>query len=169
MRPIWIAGFALLMVVCALFISNAGAAPALPPLGAIAWVDKLTYGIGEQVTINYLVTRTADVTITIVKPEGPPVTIVKPNVSGGTVLQQNVDASEPIGERQVTVAAKAKDGSQASFATKFTVQGNIQAFAPQGLGQNQFAGDQGQEQPGDQGQEQQFVVDQGEGDQRVSA
>ncbi len=171
MRSIWITGFALLMVVCALFVSNAAGAPALPPLKVVTWVDKLTFGIGEQVTINYLVTRTADVTITIKKPDGTSVNIApKIGVPGGIVQKQNVEASEPIGERLVTVTAKAKDGAQVTDTTSFAVQGNIQAFTlePQDQGQQQFE-DQGQEQQFvvDQGQEQ--FVDQGEGGQLVGA
>ncbi len=182
MRPIWIAGFTLLMVVCALCVSNAAGAPAQPPLKVLVWVDKTTYGLGETANINYLVTRSAEITINIKKPDGTEVNFGPKQANPNTVLKQPLQGSQPTGLRQVTLTATANDGSKASDSTSYEVAGLAQGFTlQQDQGQEQtgdlgqqnqlIGGDQGQEQQtGDQGQEQppfdegqQYIGDQGQG------
>ncbi len=170
MRSIWIAGFALLMAVCALLVTSAAGAEGTPPVKALVWTDYVKYGNGETVNIKYLVTRTAQVTITIIKPDGTPVNFGPMQASANTILTQQVQSSLPAGTRQVTLTAKANDGSTATSQTAYESTGGLAqaiVFNPQDQGQQdqmmggdlgqQFAGDQGQEQFGDQGEGGQLV------------
>lgn len=158
MRTIWIAGFALLMVISALFVTSALGAEGTPPLKAIVWLDSVKYGNQETATIKYLVTRTAQVTIEIKKPDGNVVTFGPMPANGGTILTQQVQSSAPAGTRTVTLTATAGAATATDTTTYEATGGLAQAFAPQNLGQNQqgqqqnLVQDQGQMPPADQGQ-----------------
>lgn len=144
MRQIWIAGFILLTFVCALFVSNAaGADDQLPPFKTLVWTSKTTYGAGETIDINYIVTRSSDITITIQKPDGTQTTLNPGQANANTVLKAQVQGSQTAGARTVTLSAKAQDGTTATDTVKYNVQG-----LPQGIAAPQ----QGQEQAGGQGQ-----------------
>ncbi len=156
MRTIWIAGFAILMTVCALLVTSAAGAEGTPPIKAIVWLDAVKYGNGETATIKYLVTIPAQITLTITKPDGTTVNIGPKPAQAGTVLTEQVQSSAPAGTRQVTLTAKA-GGNTATASTSYEATGGL----PQGL----VAQNLGQEQPGDQGQQgqqQNFVQDQGQ-------
>lgn len=169
MRSIWVAGFILLMFICALFVSNAvGADGQLPPFKTLVWTSKTTYGAGETIDISYIVTRSADITITIQKPDGTSTTLNPPTANANTVLKTQVQGSQTAGKRTVTLSAKATDGTQAKDTVDYSVQGLPQGLVGPQQGQQltgdqgqQPAGDQGQQPPGDQGQ--QLTGDQGQG------
>jgi len=180
MRTIWIAGFAILMAVCALLVTRAAGATGTPPIKAIVWLDAVKYGNGETATIKYLVTIPAQITLTITKPDGTTVNIGPKQAQAGTVLTEQVQSSPPAGVRQVTLTARA-GGNTATATTSYEATGGLpQGLVAQNLGQEQpgdqgqqnqlIGGDQGQEQPpfdegqqytGDQGQEQ--PTDEGQG------
>ncbi|MFB3766275.1 MAG: hypothetical protein ACE14P_13650 [Methanotrichaceae archaeon] len=185
MRTIWIAGFALL-IVSALFVTNALGATGTPQLKALVWLDAVNYGNGETATIKFLVTVPAQVTLTIAKPDGTTVNFGPLPAQAGTVMTQQVQSSTPSGTRQVTLTATAGQQSATATTSYQATGGLAQALVGPNAGQGQnnnqgqqtpdqaqglvgeqgqtgdqgLAGDQGQMPPADQGQG--FADDQGQ-------
>lgn len=105
MRSKVIIALVLLAALCAISLESASAQSA-PPLQGLVWLQRVSYNVGETVPIQYLVTRTASVTITVSGPSGTS-NFNMGSVRGSSVLTFNGRAGQPGGWRTVTMRATA--------------------------------------------------------------
>jgi len=140
----------LIMVLCAISVETASAQN--PPLQGMVWLQRESFNVGETVPIQYLVTRTADVTITVSGPSGTQnfnmrsvrgSTVLTFNgrgtqnfnmrsVRGSTVLTFNGRAGQPGGWRSVTMRATASSSPRDTITarTSFFVRGQSSSPPP---------------------------------------
>jgi hypothetical protein len=99
-----------------------------PPLQGLVWLQRESFNVGETVPIQYLVTRTADVTITVSGPSGSQNFNFR-SVRGSTVLTFNGRAGQPGGWRSVTMRATASATPRDTITarTSFFVRGQTSA------------------------------------------
>ena len=126
MRSKLIIALALILALNAVSIGSAFAQN--PPLQGLVWLHRVSYNVGEIVPIQYLVTRTADVTITISGPSGTQNFNFR-SVRGSTVLTFNGRAGNPGGWRSVTMRATATSSPRDTITvrTSFNVGGHSTA------------------------------------------
>jgi hypothetical protein len=119
----------LIMVLCAISVETASAQN--PPLQGIVWLHRESYNVGETVPIQYLVTRTASVTITVSGPSGTS-NFNMGSVRGSAVLTFNGRAGQPGGWRTVTMRATASSSprDQITARTSFFVRGQSSSPPP---------------------------------------
>jgi len=118
---------ALMLALSAISVESALAQA--PPLQGLVWLQRESFNVGETVPIQYLVTRTADVTITVSGPSGTQNFNFR-SVRGSTVLTFNGRAGQPGGWRSVTMRATASSNPRNTITafTNFFVRG--QSTAP---------------------------------------
>jgi len=119
----------LIMVLCAISVETASAQN--PPLQGLTWLQRESFNVGETVPIQYLVTRTADVTITVSGPSGTQNFNFR-SVRGSTVLTFNGRAGQPGGWRSVTMRATATSSPRTTIiaSTNFFVRGQSSSPPP---------------------------------------
>ncbi len=120
---------ALIMTLCAISVETASAQN--PPLQGMVWLQRESFNVGETVPIQYLVTRTADVTITVSGPSGTQNFNMR-SVRGSTVLTFNGRAGQPGGWRSVTMRATASSSPRDTITafTNFFVRGQSSSPPP---------------------------------------
>jgi hypothetical protein len=120
---------ALILVLCAISVESASAQN--PPLQGLVWLQRESFNVGETVPIQYLVTRTADVTITVSGPSGTQNFNFR-SVRGSTVLTFNGRAGQPGGWRSVTMRATATSSPRDTITarTSFFVRGQSSSPPP---------------------------------------
>ena len=127
MRTKVIIALVLLAALCTISLESASAQNA-PPLQGLVWLQRVSYNVGETVPIQYLVTRTASVTITVSGPSGTQNFNFR-SVRGSTVLTFNGRAGQPGGWRTVTMRATATSSPRDTITarTNFLVRGQTSA------------------------------------------
>jgi hypothetical protein len=118
MRQKVIIALVLLVALCAISLESASAQNA-PPLQGLVWLQRASYNVGETVPIQYLVTRTASVTITISGPSGTQ-NFNMGSVRGSAVLTFNGRAGQPGGWRTVTMRATASSNPRDVITARTT-------------------------------------------------
>jgi hypothetical protein len=120
---------ALILVLSTVSIESAFAQN--PPLQGLTWLQRESFNVGETVPIHYLVTRTADVTITVSGPTGTQNFPFR-SVRGSTVLTFNGRAGNPGGWRSVTMRATATSSPRDTITarTSFFVRGQTSSPPP---------------------------------------
>jgi hypothetical protein len=122
---------ALIMALCAISVSVETASAQNPPLQGLVWLQRESYNVGETVPIQYIVTRTADVTITVSGPSGTQNFNMR-SARGSTVLTFNGRAGQPGGWRSVTMRATATSSPRDTITarTGFFVRGQSSSPPP---------------------------------------
>lgn len=117
---------ALIIALCAISVESAFAQN--PPLQGLVWLQRESFSVGETIPIHYLVTRTADVTITVSGPTGNQNFNFR-SVRGSTVLTFNGRAGQPGGWRSVTMRATASSTPRDTITawTGFYIRGQTSA------------------------------------------
>jgi hypothetical protein len=130
MRQKVIIALVLLVALCAISLESASAQNA-PPLQGLVWLHRESYNVGETVPIQYLVTRTASVTITVSGPSGTS-NFNMGSVRGSAVLTFNGRAGQPGGWRTVTMRATASSSPRDTITarTSFFVRGQSSSPPP---------------------------------------
>ncbi len=129
MRQKLIIILALMLAISAISVESAFAQS--PPLQGVVWLQRESFNVGETVPIQYLVTRTASVTITVSGPSGNQ-NFNMGSVRGSTVLTFNGRAGQPGGWRTVTMRATASSTPRDTITarTSFFVRGQSSSPPP---------------------------------------